>query len=90
MQLLNAFRTLRGKPVADLAAAGVCFEIATLEGVAGIGKMLTEFPTARLLFGSHAPFFYFESAKLKLHESALTAAQLAAVSAENAREFLGG
>lgn len=89
VQLLNAFRTSRGKPVLDLAASGVRFEIAMLEGVAGVGKLLAEIEPARLLFGSHAPFFYFESAKLKLHESTLSGMQLAAVSAENARAFLG-
>lgn len=90
VQLLNAFRTLRGKPVLDLAAAGVRFEIAMLEGVAGIGKLLAEIQPARLLFGSHAPFFYFESAKLKLRESVLTDTQFTAISAEDARTFLAG
>lgn len=88
VQLLNAFRTLRGKPVLDLASAGVRFEIAMLEGVAGVGKLLAEIEPARLLFGSHAPFFYFESAKLKLQESTLDVAQLAAVSSKNAHALL--
>lgn len=88
VQLLNAFRTLRGNPVLDLAAAGVRFEIAMLEGVAGVGKLLAEIEPARLLFGSHAPFFYFESAKLKLHESTLSVAQFAAITSENAHALL--
>ena len=89
VQLLNAFRTIRGAPLQALAKEGVRFEIATLESVAGVGKMLAEIEPATLLFGSGAPFYYFESAKLKLKESPLTDAQLAAVSAENARAFLG-
>lgn len=88
VQVLNAFRTLRGKPVLDLAAVGARFEIATLEIVAGVGAMLKQLPTDRLCFGSHAPFYYFESAKLKLQESELTAAQLAAISHANARKLL--
>jgi hypothetical protein len=88
LQLLNSFRTLRGKPALDLAAAGVRFEIAMLEGVGGVGNLLAQMDPSRVLFGSYAPFFYFESAKLKLKESALTAAQLSAVSATSAREFL--
>jgi uncharacterized protein len=88
MQLLNAFRTLRGKPVLELAALGVRFEIATLESVEGVGNMLKQIPPDRLCFGSHAPFYYFESAKLKLQESDLTAAQLAAVTHDNARKLL--
>lgn len=88
VQLLNAFRTLRGKPVLDLAALGVRFEIATLESVEGVGNMLKQIPPDRLCFGSHAPFYYFESATLKLQESELTPAQLAAVTHENARKLL--
>ena len=73
--------------LARLAAAGVFFEIATLEGVAGIESLLGKIPGLRLAFGSHTPYFYFASALLKLQESALTAEQLAAVCrghAENA------
>ena len=88
VQLLNAFRTLRGKPVLDLAAHGARFEIATLEGVQGIANALAQIPGDRLCFGSHAPFFYFESAKLKLQESALSQAQMNAVCAGNARRLL--
>jgi hypothetical protein len=42
VQLLNAFRTLRGKPVLDLAALNVRFEIATLESVEGVGNLLKQ------------------------------------------------
>ena len=90
VQLLNAFRTVRGKTLTDLAAAGARFEIATIESVAGIGKMLAQIPLDSLCFGSHAPFYYFESAKLKLRESVLTDAQLAAITNENARRLLPG
>lgn len=62
-----------------LHAAGVRFEIATLEGVAGIAALLRKAPDLELCFGSHVPYFYFESALLKLQESSLTAEQLAAV-----------
>ena len=88
VQLLNAFRTLRGKPVLDLVAQGARFEIATLEGVQGIANLLAQIPDDRLCFGSHAPFFYFESAKLKLQESALSEAQMKALCAGNARRLL--
>ena len=88
VQLLNAFRTLRGKPLVDLAAAGARFEIAMLEGVEGIAKLLAQIGLDRVCFGSHAPFFYLESAVLKLQESVLTAAQLRALSTDNARQLL--
>jgi hypothetical protein len=72
IQLLNAFRTIKGPAAVELARLGVRFEIAMLEGAAGVGSLLPELPPDTLLFGSHAPLFYFESAKLKLEESALT------------------
>lgn len=75
LQLLNAFRTLRGEPLLRLAAAGAHFEISMLEGVSGVANLLKQLPAERLLFGSHAPLFYFESAVLKLKESVLTPEQ---------------
>lgn len=88
LQLLNAFRTLRGVAMTSLAARGVRFEIATLEGVEGVENLLKQVPPASLCFGSHAPFFYTESAKLKLQESVLSAEQLNALCSANARQLL--
>lgn len=84
LQLLNAFRTLRGEPLLRLAAAGAHFEIAMLEGVSGVANLLKQLPADRLLFGSHAPLFYFESAVLKLKESGLPPEQDRAVRSGNA------
>lgn len=84
--LLNALRTLRGQPLLDLIAAGeVYVEISMLEGVGGVANLLGQVPASRVLFGSHAPPFYFESALLKLKESALNDDQLRAMSRGNAR-----
>ena len=71
-----------------VASGNVSFETATLEGVAGIERLLQAAPGARLAFGSYAPFYYFEAALLKLQESALTAGQLAAVRFGHARAAL--
>ncbi len=84
LQLLNAFRTLRGEPLLRLAAAGAHFEVAMLEGVGGVANLLKQLPSERLLFGSHAPLFYFESAVLKLKESMLTPEQDRAIRSGNA------
>ncbi|MCL5279689.1 MAG: amidohydrolase family protein [Planctomycetes bacterium] len=87
--LLNSQAILRGKALADLLGAGeVCIEIATLEGVGGVANLLAQVPPNRVLFGSYAPVFYFESALLKLQESPLSEEQLGAIRGANARRLL--
>jgi uncharacterized protein len=87
--LLNALRTLRAKPLLDLLAAGdVYVEISMLEGVGGIANLLAQVPVERVLFGSYAPLFYFESALLKLKESPLTEEQRRAIRTSNAQRLL--
>ena len=71
-----------------LSAAGVTVETATLEGAGGIGQLLHGVPALRLAFGSHAPYFYFEAALLKLQESALAPDQLAAICSGHAHAVL--
>jgi hypothetical protein len=87
--LLNALRTLHDQPLLDLIAAGeVYVEISMLEGVGGIGNLVAQVPAHRVLFGSHAPLFYFESAQLKLKESPLGEQQLRAIRNGNAAALL--
>jgi len=84
--LLNALRTLRAKPLLDLIAAGNVFvEISMLEGIGGVGNLLQQVPSTRVLFGSHAPLFYFESSLFKLRESPLSDEQMRNIRAANAR-----
>lgn len=72
--LLNAVSSSAVELHGQLAAAGkVYFDIATLEGLAGLERQVQSLPSERLLFGSHSPFFAFDSAKLKLEESELPA-----------------
>ncbi len=71
-----------------LAAAGIVFDVATLEGVAGIENLLRRAPGIRVAFSSHSPYFYFEAALLKLQESALSPTELAAVRSGNAQALL--
>jgi len=84
--LLNWWRGVKSDQLARLASAGqVCFDIATVEGVGGVGNLLEQVPADRVVFGSCAPFFYFESALLKLKESPLSERQLQAIRAGNAQ-----
>ncbi|MBL9137664.1 MAG: amidohydrolase family protein [Verrucomicrobiales bacterium] len=78
--LLNALRTVRAKPLLELMATGsVWVEVSMIEGLGGIRAILDQVPRDRLLFGSHAPLFYFESAWLKLVESSLADRELESI-----------
>ena len=87
--LLNALGRIPGPRLKSLMASGeVYLEIATLEGVGGIGNLLGRVPLSRVLFGSHAPLFYFESALLKLKETPLSREQIDAIAGANARNLI--
>ena len=87
--LLNAFRAARGEVIDKLVATKqVWFDIAWLEGIAGIDAMSKQIPLDRLVFGSYSPFFYFESSLFKLKESALTDETLEQIQGGNAIALL--
>lgn len=89
IMLLNALRGARGGPLSVLARTEqVSFDIATLEGVGGVANLLQQMPAERVLFGSHAPFFYPESAVLKIAESELPADAALKVLSGNAERLL--
>ena len=52
------------------------------------GKLAGEVSARRVVFGSHSPFFYFESAALKVKEAGLAEAESGAVLEGNAAELL--
>jgi len=87
--LLNWSRAGSAGLVPSLAARkNVMVDIATLEGAGGLETLLKQIPRERVLFGSHAPFYYFESALLKLRESEVTGETLAAIGHKNAAGML--
>ncbi len=88
VMLLNWQRSGLGKSNLDLLKHTLYFDIAMLEGIMGIESLLMEVPATHIVFGSYAPVFYFESAKLKLQESALEGKNLNAIAHENATRFL--
>lgn len=88
--LLNALGRVRGSALEALLDAGdVSVDMAMLEGVGGLETLLAKVARERILFGSHAPFFYFEAAALKLKESFLTEEQGTAMRYANAARLLG-
>lgn len=87
--LLNTFRSLPVLQCGEVAKAGqVWFDIAMLESVAGVAKLVEQVGPQRILFGSHAPLFYFESAELKLTESGLPEPVLQQIRIANAQRVL--
>jgi hypothetical protein len=87
--VLNAVSSSALELHGQLAAAGkVYFDIATLEGIAGLERQIQSLPPERLLFGSHSPFFTFDSAKLKLQESELPAPTREQITHLNAKKIL--
>lgn len=86
IMLLNAnaamlLRYLQNSP-------NVWLDFAMIEGVGGVENLLKTWPLERLVFGSFAPVFYWESAHLKMQESALSPAQTAAVQWRSAAALL--
>lgn len=67
----------------------VWLDFAMIEGVGGVETLLKTWPQERLVFGSFAPVFYWESAQLKMQESALSEAQVKAVTWANAAALVG-
>jgi hypothetical protein len=88
--LLNATTTAsRTDKLYRLTSAGeVYVEIAMLETLAALEALVKDISTSRILFGSHAPSFYFEAATLKLQETNLPTTHLTAIAHENARRLL--
>ena len=87
--VLNAFRAVRGNAIDALVATEkVSFELAWLEGIAGIDHIRKQIPIKRLHFGSYTPFFYFQSSMLKLKESDLSTEELNAIQGGNAEALL--
>jgi predicted TIM-barrel fold metal-dependent hydrolase len=87
--LLNWFRSVKSDAAKRLAESGIVFfDIATVESVGGVAKLTEQVSANRVVFGSHAPFFYFESAVLKLRESALRWEAETELRSGNARKLL--
>lgn len=87
--LLNALMSTSADQQAALAQLGnVSFDIAALEGVGGVTRLLQSVPADRILFGSHAPFFIWQSADLKLKESELPQPVIEQIRTKNAARLL--
>ena len=87
--VLNRVRNPAGEALAQLSSAGeVYFDFAMTEGVGCVADLMASVSPERVVFGSHAPFQYFESTLLKVKESGITGAQEAAILGGNAKRLL--
>jgi hypothetical protein len=87
--LMNNYNTLRGETLSKAAQAeNVYFDISHAEQVGALEKITKSVPYEKLLFGSHAPFFYLEAALLKFKESELGETITRAIQFKNAERLL--
>ena len=87
--ILNCYPQLPIERLRPLSSAGqVFFDSSMVERVDGLTRLGEQVSPARILFGSNYPFFYFESALLKVREAGLTGAGQAAILHGNARRLM--
>lgn len=68
----------------------VYFEMSHIESINGVKTTADAVGIERVLFGTHAPYYYPEAAHLKVFtESELSEAEIAAISHENAERMVG-
>ncbi|MCR9233678.1 MAG: amidohydrolase family protein [bacterium] len=85
--ILNGMKSLRGAKLTRLTEnPNLTIEIAMLEEVGGIEKLMKQVPYQQILFGSYYPFFYLESSLNKLRESQLGQEIETKIIWENAQE----
>ena len=97
VQLLNSWQWARQPAARALLTMGnVTHDIAGLEGVGAIGRVLegrqgyvgNKVPIERIVFGSHAPFFPLESTLIRMFESRLTLPQMRTIMETNAHRLI--
>ena len=89
LELLNCTHRIDQNDYAAVIGAGdVYMDISMVEGVAGLACLAPEVPISRVMFGSYYPFFYFESAALKVQESGLDEDPVKAICEANARRLI--
>ncbi|MEZ5386037.1 MAG: amidohydrolase family protein [Prosthecobacter sp.] len=87
VMLLNANASMVLRHLQD--CPNTTLDFAMIEGVGGVENLLKNWRLDRLVFGSFAPVFYWESSHLKIQESGLDEGQTASVCWENATALLG-
>jgi hypothetical protein len=88
--ILNSYPQLSIEKLRPLSSAGgLYFDVSMVERVGGIARLAEQVSLERVLFGSHHPFFVFESALLKVEEAGLNESQRTRILAGNSRLVTG-
>ena len=90
LMVLNGPGPLSKDGIAKAAAAGIGFDFAMQEGINGVAKLIDQVGLERVFFGSHFPFFTWDSAGLKVVESGLDQSAERAILSENAERWIRG
>jgi len=72
-----------------LSAGNIYFDISMVERVGGVARLAQKASIKRVLFGSHYPLFYFDSALLKIRVSGFRETETQSFLEGNARGVLG-
>ncbi len=89
LMLLNAFRDTNMNTITKICEnKNVSVDIAMLEGVQKIRILLEKVSVNQILFGSYFPFFYIESALLKMKESQLNSDDSKKIFYQNAKNLI--
>lgn len=86
VMILNANASMVLRHLQD--CPNTTLDFAMIEGVGGVENLLKIWPLNRLVFGSFAPVFYWESALLKMQESGIEPDAAAALQWRNASALL--
>ena len=89
VELLNAPHDPKGEVLEPFVRAGAGYvDFAMLENVGAVARLRDRLGIDRILFGSHFPLFYLESALGKVREAGLSDAEAKAILVTNARALL--
>jgi predicted TIM-barrel fold metal-dependent hydrolase len=79
----------QGNTAKITALPNLWLDISQMETMDGLRRMIDACGTERLLFGTHAPFFYVRSAIIKLDEAQLSAEERECITKRNGEKVLG-
>jgi len=88
LMILNGPGPLTKDAILKAAAAGISFDFAMQEGITGVATLIDQVGVERVCFGSHFPFFTWDSSWLKVAESGLEKSLERAVLSGNAERWI--